>query len=196
VVEIVEGERAGEVFPLSDQLVIGREPELDLAVEDPLVSRRHARLDLGAEGPTVEDLEARNGTYVNGQIVHGRRGLRAGDQVRVGLTVVELRTADEPSAVGPRPAISAVREGVLQPAAEDELPAPAAGAAGLPGFMASESEPAFVSDQAVKDLESGQGGYDALTSLVDARVKRQTSVAAFAVLAIAALAVIIYFGAR
>jgi hypothetical protein len=35
-----------------------------------------------------------------------------------------------------------------------------------------------------------------VTSLIDARVKRQTSVAAFAVLAIAALVVIVYFGAR
>jgi pSer/pThr/pTyr-binding forkhead associated (FHA) protein len=200
MVEIVEGENAGEVHPLVDHLVIGREPDLDLAVEDPLVSRRHARIDLGGDQPTVEDLESRNGTYVNGQIVHGRRPLAPGDQIRVGLTVAELRTADQvadrPSVVGPRPAISAVHEGVLQPASRDELPAPLAGAASLPQFMAEESEPAFVSDQAVQGLGSRQGGYDALTSLIDARVKRQTSVAAFAVLAIAALVVIVYFGAR
>ena len=45
----------------------------------------------------------------------------------------------------------------------------------------------------------GSGGerrVDELAALVDARVKRQTSVAAFALLAVAGLAVAIYFGAR
>ena len=44
------------------------------------------------------------------------------------------------------------------------------------------------------EAASEREGYDALASLVDSRVKRQTNVAAFALLALAALAVIIYLG--
>jgi pSer/pThr/pTyr-binding forkhead associated (FHA) protein len=200
VLEIVEGEGAGRQFELSDQLLIGREPRSDIEVADQQASRQHARLVVSQGEPVVEDLESRNGTYVNGQIVHGRRTVAPGDQLRVGLTVLELRSQEQvaarPSAVRPRPDISSVGDNVLQPVATSDLPAPADPAAGLPEFMTESSEPAFVPEEAVKGLSPQRGGYDALAGLVDARVKRQTSVAAFALLAIAALAVIIYFGVR
>ena len=69
--------------------------------------------------------------------------------------------------------------------------------------MAEESEPAFVPSRAVEDQaraeiggRSRESDHDALARLVDPRVKRQTHVAAFAVLALAALAVAIFFGVR
>lgn len=200
IVEVVEGDDPGRQLPLANKLVIGRERGADILVADPETSRRHAQIELGPEGPSVEDLQSRNGTYVNDQIVHGRRRLEQGDQIRAGLNVFELRTQEQvaarPSAVGPRPDITRVGPDVLQPASTRGMPARADAVPGLAEFMVEESEPAFVSEEVVKGLSSQPGGYEALTSLVDARVKRQTSVAAFALLAIAALAVIIYFGIR
>ena len=57
-----------------------------------------------------------------------------------------------------------------------------------------EVEPAFAPDAIQRPDAGGQGrqGYASLAALVDSRVKRQTDVAAFALLAIAALAVIIF----
>ena len=150
---------------------------------------------------TIEDDGSRNGTYVNAQVVHGARRLSPGDSVRLGLTVLELRTAEqvaaEPSAVRPRPQITSLSGEVLRPVPEAELSAVAVQApAGIPSFLAEEEEPAFIPRELVERAAGSRSGYDELAALVDARVKRQANVAAFAAVAVSALAVIVYFGAR
>lgn len=71
------GSRAGQT------IVLGRNHACDVVVDDPLVSRRHATIELG---PTVvlRDLGSFNGTFVNGQRVHGVVPLRPGDEVILG----------------------------------------------------------------------------------------------------------------
>ena len=204
LLEIVEGTSRGRKAPLAGGVEIGREPGIALLLEDEQVSRHHARVEPDGDGAAIVDLESRNGTYVNDRPVSGRQRLEPGDRIRVGLTVLELRSeaqvARRPSAVGPVPPITQLGGGVLKPAAAGELARPPADVGGL---MAEESEPAFVPSRAVEDQaraeiggRSREGHHDALARLVDPRVKRQTHVAAFAVLAIAALAVAIFFGAR
>jgi pSer/pThr/pTyr-binding forkhead associated (FHA) protein len=204
VLELVEGKEAGRTFELAGEAVAGRDPSQPIALGDEQVSRKHARFGVAGGTVTVEDLGSRNGTYVNGQILTGARALAPGDQVRMGLSVLQLRSREQviaqPSAVRPTPDITAVDDDVLRPAAEAELapePAgePASESQGAPGLRAAEVEPAFVPDAirvAGPDGATGREGYDALASLVDSRVKRQTNVAAFALLAVAALAVIIF----
>src|SRR6201994_734866 len=52
----------------------------------------HAELkQLGGELPLVDDGLSRNGSYVNGERVHGRRRLRDGDRLQFGRTVVLVR---------------------------------------------------------------------------------------------------------
>jgi hypothetical protein len=62
-----------------------------------------------------------------------------------------------------------------------------------PGLRVEETPPAYVARSAVQAATGDRA--DALAALVDGRVKRQTSTAAFAILAAVGLAVLIYFGA-
>ena len=206
ILELVEGKDAGRTFALGAGEVAGRDPSQPIALDDEQVSRRHARFALSGGQVTVEDMGSRNGTYVNGQVLQGVRPLVPGDRVRMGLTVLELRSsaqiAAQPSAVRPMPDITSVGEDVLRPAAEAELAPAPQGPAGSdpdqdsPALRAEEVEPAFVPDAIRRGDAAGADpeGYDTLAALVDSRVKRQTNVAAFALLAVAALAVIIYLG--
>lgn len=71
------------------QLTIGRAPTSDLVVDDPLATRAHARLEVSGDSVVVHDLDSRNGTFVNAERVSTAE-LRAGDQLRIGGTVLQL----------------------------------------------------------------------------------------------------------
>jgi hypothetical protein len=103
---LLTAERAGEFFlAFRDQhgllhlfvpdrgrqtSTLGRREEADLSIQwDPEVSGLHAELQcLGGEWTIVDDGLSRNGTYVNGKRIAGRRRLRDGDRIRVGETVL------------------------------------------------------------------------------------------------------------
>ena len=78
-------------------VTIGRAPTADVVLaDDPLVSRLHARLELtGGRWTVVDDGLSRNGTYVDGTRVVGRRALHDRDVVRVGRTVLVFCSPDE-----------------------------------------------------------------------------------------------------
>ncbi len=78
------------VFP---RVTVGRAPENDLALTwDAEVSRLHATLEwIGGAWTVTDDGLSRNGTYVNGERITGRRRLHAGDVVRVGGTLLAYR---------------------------------------------------------------------------------------------------------
>lgn len=59
-----------------------------LTLDDDLISRYHARFRVSADAISVEDLGSRNGTFVNGERIEGRRTLRHADQVRIGREIV------------------------------------------------------------------------------------------------------------
>jgi predicted component of type VI protein secretion system len=220
ILEIVEGSQAGRQLPLDSVVDIGRDPSLPLHLdEDTQVSRRHARIAQQGGQVVVEDLGSTNGTYVNDQPISSPRSLNPGDKVRIGLTVLELRTrqqvAARPSAVQVRPALTALGNDVLiqvpeaqlapvgnvspigpiQTAAPAPPPAPVAqqAAPGAPGFKAQETPPAFVPPEVVGDAQA-ESDYGAISRWVDVQVKQQRNIAAFAMLSAAAIAVIIYFG--
>jgi pSer/pThr/pTyr-binding forkhead associated (FHA) protein len=218
ILEIVEGPEAGRQVPVETVVDIGREPSLPLHLDqDTQASRRHARVTAQGGQAVVEDLGSTNGTYVNEQPIHSPRALNPGDRIRVGLTVLELRSrqqvAERASAVQRRPDITAVDNQVLAPVPESELapvaatpptgpiaaaptappPPPAQPQPGGPGVRAQATPPAFVPPEVVGDPEA-ESDYQAIARLVDTRVKQQRNVAAFAMLTTAALAVIIYFG--
>jgi pSer/pThr/pTyr-binding forkhead associated (FHA) protein len=195
ILEIVEGQDAGRKTDLDRPVEIGREG--GLAIDDEQASRHHARVIAQGPGAIVEDLGSTNGTYVNGQPIEGPRAVRPGDKIRVGLTVFELRTSDDvqrrPSAVTPVPHVTRVSQDVLEPVPEAELePDPAVAA---PAFAVEESTPGFV-PQDVADDPDARADYAAVARLVDAKVKRQTHIASFALLAAAGLAVLLVFGLK
>ena len=86
-------QRIVPLAPATDRAAIGRQPACDIAVpDDPSVSRVHAVLErIGDEWTLVDDGSSRNGSFVNGQRVHGRQLLHDGDVVRVGDTHLVFR---------------------------------------------------------------------------------------------------------
>jgi predicted component of type VI protein secretion system len=206
ILEIVEGAQAGRQVQLESIVDIGRDASLPLHLDDDTqVSRRHARVSAQGGQAVVEDLGSTNGTYVNEQPIHSPRTIGPGDTIRIGLTVMELRSAQQvqarPSAVQPRPQFTEIGNQVLAPVPEQELApvAPVAPAGPIqeqpvaPGFKAQATPPGFVPPEVVGDAQA-ESDYKAIARLVDTRVKQQRNVAAFAMLTTAALAVIIYFG--
>jgi pSer/pThr/pTyr-binding forkhead associated (FHA) protein len=172
--EIVEGTDAGRRVDLVSPLTVGRAADADLVLADELVSRRHARVGLSGAGAIVEDLGSRNGTFVNDNQIHGPTRLVPGDQLQLGVTLVELRSAtqiaERPSAVQPVPPPLAVPE---RP--PDYLPAG--------GLNASPP------------VDGGPGGRTPrheLDSLLDARTKGKARTAPLALFVLVALVVIVY----
>lgn len=76
--------RPGIPFTIGGGLSIGRAPGNDVVLDEGVVSGRHVRVI--APG-TVVDEGSTNGTFVNGQPLHGRAALRTGDHLQVGSTV-------------------------------------------------------------------------------------------------------------
>ncbi len=105
---IIEAERAGHPFVLwrdgdgRQRIVdlgerrgatVGRGASCEIVLAgDGEVSRTHAELELiGEEWAVTDDGLSRNGTFVNGVRISGRRRLADGDVVRCGTTVLEYR---------------------------------------------------------------------------------------------------------
>jgi hypothetical protein len=88
-----DGEGRLQMIALSGEFTVGRNPEASLSIHwDDQVSGLHAELQqLGGELTLVDDGLSRNGSYVNGERVHGRRRLRDGDRLQFGRTVVLVR---------------------------------------------------------------------------------------------------------
>jgi pSer/pThr/pTyr-binding forkhead associated (FHA) protein len=87
----------------TQRLTVGRSAAADVTLAwDERVSRIHAALErVGAAWAIVDDGLSRNGTWVNGERLVGRRRLTDGDTVRVGDTVLAFRAPDPGTATGP-----------------------------------------------------------------------------------------------
>src|SRR2546421_6342320 len=88
-----DGEDEQQIVALAPdrgRLTVGRDPANDVPLAwDHEISRAHAELELVAgQWAIADDGLSRNGTFVNGNPVVGRRRLRDGDCVRVGRTVL------------------------------------------------------------------------------------------------------------
>ena len=88
-----DGEGRLQTVALSGEFTVGRNREATLSIHwDDQVSGLHAELQqLGGELTLVDDGLSRNGSYVNGERVHGRRRLRDGDRLQFGRTAVLVR---------------------------------------------------------------------------------------------------------
>ncbi len=77
-----------ELTATTSRLCFGRQATSDVALTwDDEVSRAHAEVErIGDVWTLVDDGRSRNGSYVNGERVHGRRALHDGDVLRIGRT--------------------------------------------------------------------------------------------------------------
>ena len=89
---IRDGEAIGQSFVLDHAiLTIGRGSECNVVINDVSISRHHAQVLRQANGNYVQDLGSRNGTKVNGELLHAPHLLQAGDIVCVGSIRLEYK---------------------------------------------------------------------------------------------------------
>jgi ABC-2 type transport system ATP-binding protein len=93
----VAGQRAGSEVPVGTQVVVGRDVGVADVIldEDPEISRRHVAFSPAGAALTARDLGSTNGTFVNGKRLTDTVALKAGDEVRLGGTVIEVRLPGE-----------------------------------------------------------------------------------------------------
>jgi pSer/pThr/pTyr-binding forkhead associated (FHA) protein len=194
VLEVLEGDDAGLQVDLTGPIEIGREAGLGLALADSTVEPRHASITVAHGEATVEDLGSSAGTYVNELQVIGSAKIRPGDRIRFGMTVVELVTSKQASADRARPkppAVPQLSSAELELAPEAQLSSGSETAPVGP-LRTEETTPAFVPPD-VHAPPSTHDRFGALVAWTDSRVKHQTSLAAFGLLAVAAIAVLLVF---
>jgi len=169
LLEVVEGPGAGRQALLAGPLEVGRDPSAGMPLEDELVSGHHLRVSPEAEGARVEDLGSLNGTFLNGEQIHAPTRVRPGDHLLVGVTVLELRTADQvrakPTAVRPVP----------------------------PALAVAARDPDYVPSDVSATPHATPSPLD---SLLDSRTKPKARTAALALFVLTALAVILFLATR
>jgi two-component system NtrC family sensor kinase len=108
---VLQGPDKGRRFELPDATtLVGRESR-QLPLTDNTVSRRHCELIYNESGEWVlRDLGSSNGSYVNGMRIVGKHGLKLGDQVRVGRTLMVF---------GSQPGVSRATGGNVRLAGEE-----------------------------------------------------------------------------
>lgn len=127
---ITEGSAKGKVFDFAahDTFLLGRHPDCHVHLpDDTFVSRHHFILEVCPPQACVRDLGSRNGTYVNGRKVGGRKEgespeegarraypevtLKHGDRIQVGDTALEVAVKQSaPAAVPAAPPVPSFDE--------------------------------------------------------------------------------------
>ncbi len=90
---VTQGPLTGTRISLDSRpILIGRADDSTLVLDDDYASTRHARIAPQGDGWYVEDLGSTNGTYLDRAKVTGPTRVPLGVPVRIGKTVIELRS--------------------------------------------------------------------------------------------------------
>ncbi|MCS7236983.1 MAG: SpoIIE family protein phosphatase [Thermoguttaceae bacterium] len=119
ILRVLRGLNTGQTYPLNrDSVVLGRNPNCDIVLPLPAVSRYHARIFRRGDDYYVEDLNSRNKTYLNDNVVEYPSKLSENDRIRICDVefVFQAGEEGEVARVPERPLISRT------PILEDELP--------------------------------------------------------------------------
>lgn len=79
------GPLEGQRWKIKSALLLGRGSDCDIIIPLRQVSRNHTRIFPGQDGAIVEDLDSKNGTYINGQLVQEPTTLKDGDELQISL---------------------------------------------------------------------------------------------------------------
>lgn len=77
-------ERTAQRYPLSGNVIIGRDESCDIALPFMTVSRKHAKITAENEGFVLENLSSSSGTKINGKEVTRKQLLFSGDEIDIG----------------------------------------------------------------------------------------------------------------
>jgi hypothetical protein len=79
------GPLEGQRWKMKSPLLVGRDSDCDIVIPMRQVSRHHTQVNPGPNGATVKDLESKNGTYVNGNLIRDVVSLKDGDELQIAL---------------------------------------------------------------------------------------------------------------
>jgi pSer/pThr/pTyr-binding forkhead associated (FHA) protein len=116
-----QGPQAGMSFAITgNQVVLGREEGMDIALQDPESSRRHSLISWQGGQYVIEDLGSTNGTFVNGVQLTSPQVLNPGDSIGIGQTalVFHVSSSQPVSRYGAPPQQAPVYAPSAGPAAE------------------------------------------------------------------------------
>ena len=194
---VSEGKDSGALLAVEPELLIGRAAEVPEGRlgDDPELSRRHARAVRGVGGElTIEDLGSANGTFVDGDEIHSPAHLLPDGQLLVGVTVLQLKTAEEVEAGGT--SVRPIPESLagLRPLPSEPERSEVVGTTirRVPGFAIEEQRPDYVPD----DLITSQSHQSELFALHDSKTKKMARHAPFALALLVIIVVMIYLGVR
>ena len=89
---VANGKQKGKEIPVATpKFLIGRGEGCQLRPQNNLVSRKHCMILTEGCSPAIEDLGSTNGTFVNDERIHGRRELKDGDTIKVGVLDVAVK---------------------------------------------------------------------------------------------------------
>ncbi len=92
--DISEGEKAYEFN--APELVIGRDQRCDLILEENTVSAEHARFSYHHGNWWVEDLQSRNGTLLNLELITTPTVVTSGDEIQIGKELLRIEISGSP----------------------------------------------------------------------------------------------------
>jgi|GEM_PF-2938547 len=97
ILEIQTGKFKGRKITLSaPEVIVGRGARARIRIPSPEVSREHCRLIFKNRRLQVEDLKSRNGTFINGRPITGKRFLAPGSTLTVGPMTFRLLGSGPP----------------------------------------------------------------------------------------------------
>jgi pSer/pThr/pTyr-binding forkhead associated (FHA) protein len=178
--EIIEGPGAGKQLTLNGPAVIGRAEDCDLVLEDGEASRHHARITPQPDGSaTIEDLDSANGTFINHNELIGPARADPGDELLMGVTVIQVRSLQDFSRRG---------SGVIQ------VP---------PALATAERTPTYVNPEVVRadavaaaEPAAAPAGHPTVDKYLDVRVRRRAQLAPLALLLLVLIVVMVYLALR
>ena len=95
VLEILDGDRAGEVLPVADRVLrIGRKPGNDIVLADEKTSGVHCEIAPEGDRLVLKDLGSTNGTFLDGKRIT-EMVLTPGDVVTIGRLRVKFRSEED-----------------------------------------------------------------------------------------------------
>ena len=76
----------GEVFELTDKMLIGRNEQCNICIDNESISGQHLKIFIRGDSLHIMDLGSSNGTKVNGMAINSQEDikLRSGDEVLIG----------------------------------------------------------------------------------------------------------------
>lgn len=74
-----------------DIVTIGRSSDNDVQIDHPQLSRHHAKIERQGTSLIISDLDSFNGTFLNGKQLTRPQSLRAGDKLRIGPYLLQIK---------------------------------------------------------------------------------------------------------